>query len=262
MRLTVKLGGSILEEPDVRAAILADITALWAEEHELILVHGGGKSLNRRLGQLGIASRFIGGLRVTDEATLSVAVMVLAGEVNKRLVAELHSLGVSAVGLCGADGGAVLCEPLAPAGDDLGFVGRPVSVNRPFFELLLGQGLVPVVSSIGLGPAAQLYNINADQAAAACAWGARCAALIYLTDVPGVKGSDGKVLRSLNPGEIEVLTQSGVLSGGMLPKTRSCLEALDRGVRQVYIMPGVRTGILQSIVRGAVTEGTCIHAHP
>ncbi len=174
MRLTVKLGGSILEDDGIRGSILRQVARLCAGGSEVILVHGGGKRLSRRLAQLNLPSHFIDGLRVTDEATLRAALMVLAGEVNKSLVLELTRCGINAIGLCGADAQAVRCArasdlPGYPSG--LGYVGKPISANRRVFDLFLGAGLVPVVASIAVGEDFQAYNVNADQMAAVCAWG-------------------------------------------------------------------------------------------
>lgn len=262
MRITIKLGGSILEDAGTRMSILGQISRIAAQGHEIILVHGGGKSLNRRLSQLQMTSQFIDGLRVTDTETLGVAVMVLAGEVNKKIVAEMDRLGAKAVGICGADAAAVRCTQLSslhgyPAG--IGFVGKPIEVNRSFFDLLLTQKLVPVVSSIGLGADAQLYNVNADQMASACASGTRCAALIYLTDVPGVRDENGSVLNEIGESEIMEMRSQGILSGGMLPKTSSCLEALNAGVVSVLILPGSSPDILIRFADGMLKEGTRIH---
>ncbi len=264
MRFTVKLGGSILESAETRRGILGQVVSLVRQGHEIIVVHGGGKSLSRRLAQLGIESRFVDGLRVTDAATLGAAVMVLSGEVNKMLVCEIAGMGCEALGICGADASAVRCRPLsgipgAPTG--LGFVGKPVSVNTQFFDLLLDSGLVPVVSSIALGPDHQLYNVNADQVASMCACGTGSRALVYLTDVPGVRGADDLVLRNLGRKEMEDLRTKGVLSGGMLPKTAACLEALEHGVESVYILPGDSPDALSGVVSGNVTEGTYIHGN-
>ena len=261
MRFTVKLGGSILEDREIRSGILGDVAALAAQGHEIILVHGGGKSLTRRLGQLGIESRFVDGLRVTDAATLDVAVMVLAGEVNKRLVAELESLGARALGLSGADAGALRCERLASAGgESLGQVGRPVAVDRTVFDVLLERGIIPVVASLGLGYDFGLYNVNADSAASACAWGTGSRAVVFLTDVGGVRGDDGNVLQQVRRADVERLRASGVISGGMLPKTLSCLEALEHSVSAAYILPGASRGVLGRFVAGNLTEGSLIHA--
>jgi acetylglutamate kinase len=207
-------------------------------------------------------SQFIDGLRVTDAETLGVAVMVLAGEVNKKIVAEMDRLGTKAVGICGADAAAVRCIELSgqheyPAG--IGFVGKPVEVNQVFFNLLFSHRLVPVVSSIGLGADSQLYNVNADQMASACASGTRCASLIYLTDVPGVRDENGSVLDEIGESEIMNMRSRGILSGGMLPKTSSCLEALNAGVGSVSILPGSSPDILIRFANGMTKEGTRIH---
>ena len=262
MRFTVKLGGSILEDASIRYEILRQVSSLRARGSEIIVVHGGGKRLSRRLAQLNLPSRFIDGLRVTDRATLEAALMVLAGEVNKGIVAELGKLGAKAVGICGADACAVRCVPLSKGGgsaDGLGFVGRPVSVDAEFFEGLLSHKLVPVVASLALGEDFNFYNINADQMASICAWAAGSGALVYLTDVPGVRGSDRSILRDLGRSEIEDLRAREVITGGMLPKTLSCLEALDHGVSSAYILPGASEGILERFVNGTLAEGTCIH---
>ena len=264
MRLTVKLGGSILEEAGTREDLLRQIAAVVSRGHQVLMVHGGGKRLSRLLAQLGIESRFVGGLRVTDAATLSAAVMVLAGEVNKGLVAALGAEGVRAVGLCGADAACLRCERLtlpAEGGhtEDLGFVGQPTSLDREFFEQLLAAGLTPVIASIALGRDGSLYNVNADQMAAVCAWGAGCEVLVYLTDVAGVLDGEGHVIPRLNRGSIEDLRRSGIVSGGMLPKTSACLEALGRGVGAIYILPGRSPNALLELLDRKHTEGTCIH---
>ncbi len=262
MRITVKLGGSILEEADIRRRLLAQISHMAARGNEIILVHGGGKSLSRRLSQMQMTSRFIDGMRVTDAETLGVAVMVLAGEVNKKIVSEMGNLGARALGICGADAGAVRCVRLSelPGNPDgIGFVGKPTEVNRSFFELMLKSGIIPVVSSIALGADAQLYNVNADQMASACASGTACEALIYLTDVPGVRDENGFVLRTLGKTEIQNMRARGILSGGMLPKTASCLEAVEAGVAAVYILPGASPDVLTNFEEGR--EGTKIHGN-
>ncbi len=264
MKLTVKLGGSILEDLSIRRAILAQIAGLRRQGHDVILVHGGGKSLNRRLAQLGLPSRFLNGLRITDRETLAVAVMVLAGEVNKKLVSEMGSMDVPALGLCGADAGSVRCISLSENPESkggLGFVGKPTEINREFFALILRAQIIPVVASIALGADAQLYNINADEMASICARGTGCEALVYLTDVEGVKGGDGTVVPELGRTEVQNLRKAGVLTGGMLPKTRSCLDALEGGVRSVFILPGSSPNILDKFISGKLMEGTWIHGN-
>ncbi len=260
MRVTVKLGGSILEDVDVRRSILEQVARMRRAGHEVVLVHGGGKSLSRRLKQLGMEPRFVDGLRVTDSETLTVALMVLTGEVNKTLVMGLGSYSARAVGICGADAVAVRCERLSvdPA-RDLGFVGRPVAVDREFFDLLLGSGIIPVVASIAVDERSQAFNVNADQMASACSWGTGSSALVFLTDVSGVLGPDGNVIPELDRAGVARLRAGGTLSGGMLPKTESCLWALDRGVASVRILRGSSPGILDRFVDGTLEEGTCIH---
>ncbi len=261
--MTIKLGGSILEDRDTRRSLLKQIAGLRTGGVEIVIVHGGGKSLSRRLGELGLESRFVEGLRVTDEATLRTALMVLAGEVNKSLVLEMTACGIPAMGLCGADGMAVRCvRASAESGypDGLGFVGKPVRTERRIFDLLIAGGLVPVVASIAAGEDFAAYNVNADQMASVCAWGTGCQALLYLTDVSGVLDAGGAVLRHIDTHEIRRLRSDGVIAGGMLPKTESCLEALARGVAAVYILPGNAPDILHKFLSGTLTEGTTIHA--
>lgn len=263
MRITIKLGGSLLENPSTRSSILRQVARLHTEGTEIILVHGGGKRLSKRLAELGLESRFVGGLRVTDEATLDAALMVLAGEVNKSLVLELASCGVKAMGMCGADALAVGCarasdRPGYPA--ELGFVGIPTVVDRGAFDLLVGAGMVPVVASIATGEDFHAYNVNADQMASICAWGTGAEALVYLTDVPGVMDKAGVVQPRLGRAGIHRLRAEGAIAGGMLPKTESCLDALGHGVKSVYILPGISPDILQKSLGGTLREGTVIHA--
>ena len=263
MRMVIKLGGSILENAETRASLLRQIAELHAQGSEIILVHGGGKILSRRLGQLGIQSRFVDGLRITDEATLGVALMVLAGEVNKSLVMELAGCGVRPMGLCGADGLAVRCArasdlPGFPSG--LGYVGKPMGTNRRVFDLLLAEGMIPVVASIAVGDDFQAYNVNADQMASVCAWSTGCQSLVFLTDVAGVLDAGGAVLSRLCSTDIRRLREEGVIAAGMLPKTESCLEALAGGVSSVYILPGSAPDILRKFISGKLTEGTIINA--
>jgi acetylglutamate kinase len=263
-RIALKLGGSILEDAPTKAKIAQQVADAVARGTEILIVHGGGKRLNRRLEALGIESRFVAGLRVTDEATLSVALMVLAGEVNKELVVALEGLKVRALGICGADASCVRCEPLKDAsgtGDGLGFVGQPAAVDRRFFERMFDIGLTPVVASIALGMDGHLYNVNADQMASICASGNGCGTLVYLTDVAGVLDGHGRVIPSLDTRAIEKLRREGVLTGGMLPKTAACLDALRNGVGSVFILPGRSPGALSRALEGGEMEGTCIHGN-
>ncbi|NWG13474.1 MAG: acetylglutamate kinase [Acidobacteria bacterium] len=262
MRVTIKLGGTILEEEESRREIVRQLAEAIHSRNEIIVVHGGGRSITRRLEQMGIPSRFARGLRITDRETLAVALMVLAGEVNKNLVRTLGSAGVRAVGICGADADCVRCERMPPPAEDmedLGFVGVPDRVDRDFFEALLSSGLTPVVASLALGPDRQLYNVNADQMASTIAWGTGSGSLVYLTDVPGVLDGAGEVIDHLGSPEIADMLRNGLLTGGMLPKTSACLDAIRHGVGTVRILPGRTPGLLSRFLRGQPAGGTQIH---
>ena len=199
MKIVVKLGGATLEDAALLQRAVLAVKQL-AAEHQVAVVHGGGAALTRMLAQMGKQSEFIDGLRVTDAETRDFAVMVLAGHMNKKLVAALGSVGQSAMGLCGGDGHAFRARKKLTNGHDLGFVGEICSVDPRWIEMIWQQGCIPVISSVALGSDGQYYNINADQMASACAVACHANALIFLTDVPGVKDADGLVIRWLNLG--------------------------------------------------------------
>ena len=243
MKIVVKLGGVTLED----AALLqraAQAVKQLAGEHQVAVVHGGGAALTRVLNQMGKTSEFIDGLRVTDAETRDFAVMVLAGHMNKKLVAALSSVGQSAVGMCGGDGMAFRARKKAPNGHDLGYVGEISAADPKWIETIWQAGCVPVISSVALGSDGQYYNVNADQMAAACAIACQADALIFLTDVPGVKQADGTVIPWLSTKEVAGLVQGSVISGGMLPKLEACTNALKHGVGRVRILPAAQAEIL------------------
>jgi acetylglutamate kinase len=175
------------------------------------------------------------GKRVTDAATMEVVEMVLAGSVNKRIVQAIQSEGGKAVGLSGKDGGLVLCEPDDP---ELGLVGRPVTVNPELLHHLFKGGFIPVIAPLGMDEAGATYNMNGDTAAGAIAAALKADRLLLLTDVSGVKDADGNVVTQLTPAHVRELTESGVIAGGMIPKTETALAAIDGGVRAVVILDG------------------------
>jgi acetylglutamate kinase len=218
-------------------------------------VHGGGVQLTNMLKALGIESNFVNGLRVTDRQTRDVAVMVLAGKVNKGLVAALGALGQAAVGLCGGDGLIFRARKKRTA-DDLGFVGEIASADSRWLEAIWNLNSVPVISSLALGFDGEYYNVNADEMAAACAIACGADALVFLTDVPGVKGANGDVLRWLSIDQIAEMAQSAVISGGMLPKLGACREALLNGVKRVRILPAEAAGSLPDLCSSRVLHGT------
>jgi acetylglutamate kinase len=255
MKIVVKLGGATLEDAALLHRAVLAVKQL-AGEHQVAVVHGGGSALTRMLAQMGKQSQFIDGLRVTDAETRDFAVMVLAGHMNKKLVAALGSVGQSAMGLCGGDGQAFRARKKVTVGHDLGFVGEISSVDPRWIETIWQQGCVPVISSVALGSDGQYYNINADQMASACAVACHANALIFLTDVSGVKGADGLVIRWLDLGTAAALTQQSVIAGGMLPKLQACKDALLHGVNRVRILPAAEVEALPEFYFAKIESGT------
>jgi acetylglutamate kinase len=255
MKFVVKLGGAGLETPSLLAGSVRAITDLVRDGNQVAVVHGGGVQLTRTLKALGKQSEFINGLRVTDAETRDVALMVLAGKVNKGLVAALGALGQPAVGLSGGDGLLFRARKKRTA-PDLGYVGEIVASDPRWIEAIWQLNGVPVLSSMALGFDGEYYNINADEMAAACAIACRADALVFLTDVPGVKGATGEVLRWLSIDQIAEMAQSAVISGGMLPKLSACREALLNGVKRVRILPAEAAGSLPDLCSSRVPHGT------
>jgi acetylglutamate kinase len=255
MKIVVKLGGAALEDAALLHRAVLAVKEL-AREHQVAVVHGGGGALTRMLAQMGKQSQFVDGLRVTDAETRDFAVMVLAGHMNKKLVAALGSVGQSAMGLCGGDGQAFRARKKVTLGQDLGFVGEISSVDPRWIETIWQQGCVPVISSVALGSDGQYYNINADQMASACAVACHANALIFLTDVSGVKDADGLVIRWLDLGMAATLTQQSVIAGGMLPKLQACKDALLHGVNRVRILPAAEVEALPEFYFAKIESGT------
>jgi acetylglutamate kinase len=255
MKYVVKLGGAGLENPSLYDACVRAITELVRDGNQVVVVHGGGVQLTRVLKQLGKQSEFVAGLRITDAETRDVALMVLAGKVNKGLVAALGALGQPAVGMSGGDGLLFRARKKRTA-PDLGFVGEIVSSDPRWIEAIWQLNGVPVISSMALGFDGEYYNINADEMAAACATACHADALVFLTDVPGVKGSDGEVLRWLSIDQIAEMTKSAIITGGMLPKLNACREALLNGVKRVRILPAEAAASLPDLCNSRVAHGT------
>ena len=256
MRVVVKIGGAALDNATVTQKCAHAVVELSRAGHQVVVVHGGGGALTRTLKQLGRQSEFINGVRVTDAETRDVAVMVLSGIVNKRLVAAIGSAGIAAFGLCGGDGLAFRARKKAPSGHDLGFVGEIVSVDARWLDAIWQQGGVPVISSVALGTDGEYYNVNADQMAAACAIACRANTLIFLTDVPGVKDAEGGVIRWLNLKQVSSLIESAVIAGGMLPKLEACSHALSHGVGRVRILPAEHAHLLSDFYSAKLDCGT------
>jgi acetylglutamate kinase len=200
-----------------------------------VVVHGGGPMINALLTKLGIKSEFIRGKRVTDAATVEVVEMVLCGLVNKRIVQAINDAGGRAVGISGKDDDLMVCEQDDP---ELGFVGRPRDMRVQVLRDMFNAGIIPVVAPVGPGDNGETFNVNGDTAAGAIAGALKADRLLLLTDVAGVKNSEGEVITQLTPEEVLDLTEKGVISGGMIPKTETALKAIQDGVRAVVILDG------------------------
>ncbi len=239
MRTVIKLAGALLEDEPLVRSLAGQIAALAQQGREILVVHGGGRVFTATLKRMGIESKFVNGLRVTDRETRDVAVMVFAGLLNKRLAAAISAQGQPAIGISAADAKCFLAEPMFhnDVEGKLGFVGYLTGLNAEFLQSLWRENLLPVAACLGLGPDNELYNINADHMAAACAEYLDSDQLIYLTDVAGVLDGD-KVISAIACEDVERLVQARVVSGGMVLKLEAAKRALEGGVREVLIVGG------------------------
>lgn len=233
--VVIKLGGHAMGSEDAMMSFARDVMLMRTVGVNPVVVHGGGPMINRLLDRLDIPSRFVGGKRVTDEATMEVVEMVLSGQVNKRLVQAINSQGGKAVGLSGKDANLMVCEPADP---DLGFVGEPARINPSLLQQLFQAEMIPVIAPIGTGAGGGTFNVNGDTAAGAIAAALKADRLLLLTDVPGVKNAAGEVVTELNAAEVEKMTAEGVIAGGMIPKTETALRAVRAGTRACVILDG------------------------
>ena len=244
--VVIKYGGNAMINEDLKSSVMDDITLLKFIGINPVIVHGGGPEISDMLQTLRIPSSFVNGLRVTDAQTMSVAQMVLVGKTNKDIVAALGRKGAKAIGICGIDGHLIECEKLTAdaSGEalDVGFVGKITKINTKVLSMLASDEYIPVVAPIGVGASGESYNINADTVASEIAAALKAEKLITLTDVPGVKGilPDGteKVFPVLTEAEITDLIETGVISGGMIPKVMGCLDTIHRGVGRAHIIDG------------------------
>ncbi|MBV9082752.1 MAG: acetylglutamate kinase [Acidobacteriaceae bacterium] len=246
MKILIKLGGTLLDDAGSRTGIAKQLVEL-AREHSVVVVHGGGKQVTRFLDERGVSSRFIAGLRVSDEPVIDAVVNVIAGRVNKQLVSAMISCGSAAVGISGIDGLLISATQLD---SELGFVGKPSRVNGKLLDLLLGAGYFPVVACIAGDESGNIYNVNADRMAVACALGWRAFKLLFLTDVPGVKNNGGELIPQLTPESIRDLIDSGVVRGGMQAKLEAASTALQDGLAEVMIADGREPAICERLVAG------------
>ena len=246
--ILIKFGGHAMGKADYVNAFAADIALLDQVGARPVVVHGGGPQIGEMLKKLQIESSFIDGLRVTDEATVSIVEMVLAGGINKALVAAIAGAGGRAVGVSGKDGGLITARKLmamAKASDsavqqaiDLGFVGEPSHVDVTVLNALMQHDLIPVVAPVGGGEDGKTYNINADTAAGAIAAALNATRLLMLTDVTGVLDQSGKLISSLTISQAEALIHNGTISGGMIPKVKTCIDAVQGGAEGAVIIDG------------------------
>ena len=240
--VVVKYGGSTRSGAEELKTTLQDIVLMKFVGMKPVVVHGGGKDITRLTEKMGIRSKFVDGLRVTDLPTMEIVEMVLGGKINKELVSVIQQLGGSAVGLSGKDG--AMLEALrikSKSGKDIGFVGKVAKVNTAVLETLDREQFIPVIAPLGLGKDGQTYNVNADEAAGAIAGALKAEKLVFLTDVPGIckKKDDPKTLFStVKVKEVPMLLKKGIISGGMIPKIEACLHALKSGVHKTHIIDG------------------------
>ena len=241
--LVIKYGGAAMEQADLKEQFARDVLLLRLVGLRPVIVHGGGPQIGAMMKQLGMEPRFVGGMRVTDPATVEIVEMVLVGKINKEIVGLINLHGGRAVGLSGKDGSLLRASKRlhrTPDGAlvDIGLVGQVDAVNPEPIRLLEDAGIIPVVAPVGMGAAGETYNINADLVAGEVAAALRAEKLIHLTDVEGIKGEDGALVSTLTRQEAERLIKSNVIDGGMLPKVESALRALEGGCAKAHIIDG------------------------
>ncbi len=238
--VVVKYGGSAMVDPELKKNVIQDVVLLKLTGFKPIIVHGGGKEISRWVSKVGMEPKFVNGLRVTDEPTMEIAEMVL-NKVNKELVTLVQSLGVRAIGVSGKDGGLLTVKKKLSGGEDIGFVGEITKVNGQILLDLLADDFLPIVGPIGLDEDFNTYNINADDAACAVAEALHAEKLTFLTDIEGVlkdKDDPASLISQLTVSEAHELICDGFVGGGMIPKLKNCIDAVENGVNRVHILDG------------------------
>ena len=253
--IVIKYGGNAMINEDLKRTVMEDITLLKYVGMNPVIVHGGGPDISAELKTHNVESEFINGLRVTDADTIKIAQMVLVGKTNKEVVSNININGGNAVGLCGIDGRIIECVPLREDTEgnkiDVGYVGKITKVNSAIIKSLCEDEYIPVIAPIGTDKNGQSYNIIADTVASAIATAMGAEKLIYLTDVEGVKDNNGDIIFEITTENAEKLIEDGTISGGMIPKSRACMEAVNQGVNRVHIIDG---RILHSIILEIFTD--------
>lgn len=236
--IVIKYGGNAMNDEAVTTTILQDIAALKIVGVNPILVHGGGPEINKLLTRLGIESQFVNGMRVTDAQTMEVAQMILCGKINKNIVGELNSMGVKAIGLCGKDSQLIKAETFDP---DLGYVGKITEINAKLLEILAKDEFIPVIASIATDDKGNSYNVNADVAAAAIGAAMHAEKLLFLSDIDGImanKNDAQTLIDRITVSKLRAMIANGTISGGMVPKANSCIDAIERGINSVFVLNG------------------------
>ena len=239
--VVIKYGGSAMTNEVIKHSVLKDIAVLKSVGSKPGIVHGGGNDINKWLTKVGIKSNFKNGLRVTDKETLEVAEMVLSGKINKGLVQHMERIGTHAVGLSGKDGNLITVKKALPKGEDIGYVGEIINVDINLIETLLEKDYTPIISTIGLDSKYNAYNINADDVATAVARGLKASKLVFLTDIEGVlkdPNDPSTLISVIDTKSAKELFEQGVITGGMIPKLKNCLDAVQEDVKKVHILDG------------------------
>jgi acetylglutamate kinase len=250
--IVIKYGGSAMREEALRGSFALDLVLLKYIGLRPVVVHGGGPQIGRTLERLGKTSRFVGGLRVTDDETMEVVEMVLGGKVNREIVALVQRAGGRAVGLTGSDGDMIRVVRRLVDGQDVGRVGRVVGVQPAAIAAVAEAGFVPVIAPLGVDEAGVTHNVNADEAAGAIARALGAEKLILLTDVEGVKDASGQLIHTLSIAEARKLIAEGTIRDGMIPKVECCIEALESGVGRTHVVDG---RMLHAILLEMFTDG-------
>ena len=260
--VVIKYGGNAMGDNSLAKAFASDVTLIRQSNINPVVIHGGGPQIGKMLEKLGIKSEFRGGLRVTDQATMEIVEMVLAGKINKEIVQAINSEGGNSVGLCGKDGNMVIAERLEKSimnpnskleeKVDLGLVGSASSVNIDLLKILLKESLIPVVAPIAPGKSGDTFNINADTFAGVIAGALDAKRLLFLTDVSGVLDKDGILIPQLTTSDAQKLISNGTITGGMIPKVETCISAIKQGVEGVAILNGT---VAHAVILELFTEG-------
>lgn len=236
--VVVKYGGSSMVNSEMTRSVMGDLVLLWQIGIKVVLVHGGGPEITQTLKKMGKESKFINGLRQTDAETADVVQMVLAGKINKSLVADIESLGGKAIGLCGIDGSMIEASKI---NDELGFVGDVENINTDIIFDVIEKGYIPVISTVGFDKKGNVYNINADTVSSRIASELKAYSFITMTDAKGIlrnQNDESSLISTLNVSEAPQLINEGIISGGMIPKVKCCIDAIRRGVKKVFIIDG------------------------